>query len=94
MASAMHARLLQGMQGVLMTDVRVRICLMNAARLLQDQCALYCKTVARMLRNVGLQLKISQYTALRVLYDISLCLAAVLQILHNHLAATLHVNIR
>ena len=52
------ARLLQDTQGVRTTDVIVRqsrICLTTAARLPQGNRALYCKAVARMLRNTRLQ---------------------------------------
>ena len=52
------ARLLQDTQGVRTTDVIVRkphICLTSAARLPQDNRALYRKAVTRMLRNARLQ---------------------------------------
>ena len=90
-------RLLQGTQGVCTADVVVRhprICLTKAARLPQDNCALYCRAVARMPQNLQLQLKIAQWPQgeVRELYDVSLFLATVLQILHDHLAAALHVT--
>ena len=61
--AARHARLLQDTQGVRTTDVifrQPRICLTKAARLSQDDRALYRKAAARMVRNVRLQLKIAR----------------------------------
>ena len=61
--AARHARLLQDCC-IRTTSIIVRhprICFTKAARLPQDNHALYCKTAARMLRNVRLQLKIAQW---------------------------------
>ena len=93
------ATLLQGIQGVPTTDVRVCppcICLRKAARLPRDQRAMTLHFIARLpqecckMYDYRCKSHNGRTTALWVLYDVSLCLAN----LHNHLAAALHVNVR
>ena len=67
--AARHTRLLQDTQGVRTTDVIVRqprICRTSAARLPQDNRALYHKNAAKCT------------AAVRDMYDVSFCLATVL----------------
>ena len=88
-------RLLQDTQGVRTTDVIVHhplICLTKAAKVPQVNRAIYRKAAARMTRNVRLQLKNDCTAAMREPHDVSLCLATVVQILHDHLVAALHVT--
>ena len=79
------ARLLQGTQGVCMTDIRVhlpRICLKKTAKLPQDHCAMTLHFIARLPQECC-KLYNGRTAALRVLYNILLCLAN----LHDHLVA-------
>ena len=83
MAAARHTRRLQDMQCVRATDVRFRhpcISLTKATRLSQDH---MCNDLAFYCNNAGKHMTTTEnrtMAALRVLYDVWLCLAAVLQI--------------